>query len=254
MGIGLVCFIIYMFYDKKYSPGRARDGKLAKDEAFRANDILLLLKNRGFLFITALCVTFYSAVFPFQAFCPDFLHNKFNLTLKTSGVLTSIIIWGTIVFTPIFGKLADKKGLRASLMIYGSIMLLISHLVLSLTNVTPYAAMFVLGIAFSLVPASMWPSVALIVEEKRLGTAYGLMTSIQNIGLFAFPILAGWITDSVNKGLVADPVTGQTPPLDYTYTILMFAGLGIVGLVFAFLLKREALRPGGPKLEIPASA
>jgi MFS family permease len=139
-------------------------------------------------------------------------------------------------------------------MIYGSLMLLCSHLILSLTGLTPYIAMFVLGIAFSLVPASMWPSVALIVEEKRLGTAYGLMTSIQNLGLFAFPILAGWITDSVNRTAIATAEAGATPPLDYTYTILMFALLGLVGLAFAFLLKRESLREGGPPLELPSGA
>jgi nitrate/nitrite transporter NarK len=249
MGIGLLFFVIYAIYDRKLTPPRPPQERLPEDERFSARDLKDLLSNRAFIVIALLCVTFYSAVFPFQAFCPDFLHHKFGLSLQSSGDLTSLIIWGTILFTPLFGLLVDKRGLRATLMIYGSSMLLLSHLALALTGLTPYVAMFVLGIAFSLVPAAMWPSVPLIVPEKRLGTAYGLMTSIQNLGLFAFPILAGWITDTVNKTTGAEAGGTLSTPLDYTYTILMFAALGIAGLLFAVLLRNEARRPGGPRLE-----
>lgn len=239
MGLGFLVFIVYMFYDKKFTPTETKGSLLDADERFNFSDIVALLKNRAFILISLLCVTFYSAVFPFQAFCPDFLHNKFNLSLKMSGILSSLIIWGTIVFTPIFGKFVDKRGKRATLMFYGSAMLFIAHLILSLTYITPYIAMFIIGIGFSLVPAAMWPAVARIVEEKRLGTAYGIMTSIQNLGLFAFPIIAGKITDVVNPGVTNEMLAAGTATLDYTYTIIMFAGLGLVGFLFAYLLKRE---------------
>lgn len=239
MGIGFLFYLIYMFYDKKYTPKEQTGSLLDADEKFKFSDITGLLKNKAFIYISLLCVTFYSAVFPFQAYCPDFLHNKFGVSLKTSGALSSMIIWGTIVFTPIFGFLVDKKGKRATLMFYGSGMLLVAHLVLSLTSITPYLAMFIIGIGFSLVPAAMWPGVARIVEEKRLGTAYGIMTSIQNIGLWGFPIMAGMILDKVNPGITPEMVSAGTHSLNYTYTILMFAGLGLLGLMFAYLLKRE---------------
>ncbi len=239
MGLGFLVFIVYMFYDKKFTPTESKGSLLDADERFNFNDIVVLLKNRSFILISLLCVTFYSAVFPFQAFCPDFLHNKFNLSLTMSGILSSLIIWGTIVFTPIFGKFVDKRGKRATLMFYGSAMLFVAHLILSLTYITPYAAMFIIGIGFSLVPAAMWPAVARIVEEKRLGTAYGIMTAIQNLGLFAFPIIAGKITDVVNPGVTNEMLAAGTATLDYTYTIIMFAGLGLVGFLFAYLLKRE---------------
>ncbi|MCK5795737.1 MAG: MFS transporter [Deltaproteobacteria bacterium] len=249
MGGGLITFVVHNLYDKAIDPV-GEQGGLDDDEVFRLGDLLKLLKNRSFLLISALCVTFYSAVFPFQAFCPSFLHHKFGLVTTHAGFLTSLIIWGTILFTPLFGYLVDRIGKRSSMMVAGSLLLLIAHLSLSLTNLTPYFAMFVLGIAFSLVPAAMWPSVPLIVDEKRLGTAYGLMTSIQNLGLFAFPVLAGMITDHVNADAIgAAKAAGQkisTVPLDYTYTILMFAGLGIFGLVFAFGLLRSQ---SGPRLE-----
>lgn len=244
MGLGFLVFLVYMFYDKKLTPVEKKGALLDADERFKFSDIVDLLKNKAFIYITLLCVTFYSAVFPFQAFCPDFLHNKFNLSLKMSGILSSLIIWGTIVFTPIFGKFVDRRGKRASLMFYGSVMLFVAHLTLSLTSLTPYVAMFIIGIGFSLVPAAMWPAVARIVEEKRLGTAYGIMTSVQNLGLFAFPILAGKITDMVNKGITNEMLSSGTAVLDYTYTIIMFAGLGLLGFFFAYLLKREdKLRP-----------
>lgn len=239
MGLGFLVFIIYMFYDKKFTPTEAKGALLDADERFSFSDIVELLKNRAFIIISLLCVTFYSAVFPFQAFCPDFLHNKFGLSLKMSGMLSSLIIWGTILCTPIFGKFVDKKGKRATLMFYGSGMLFIAHLMLSLTYLTPYVSMFIIGIGFSLVPAAMWPAVARIVEEKRLGTAYGIMTSIQNFGLFAFPILAGKITDVANKGITNEMLAAGTTTLNYTYTIIMFAGLGLVGFFFAYFLKRE---------------
>lgn len=250
MGMGLMFFIVYMAYDKKYTSAEREGSLLNADEKFNMGDIFGLLKNKSFILISLLCVTFYSAVFPFQAYCPDFLHNKFAVSLKMSGMLSSLIIWGTIVFTPIFGYFVDKKGKRATLMFYGSGMLLIAHLVLSLTSLTPYIAMFIIGIGFSLVPAAMWPGVARIVEEKRLGTAYGIMTSIQNLGLFVFPILAGAITDAVNKDITPEMLK-QGATLDYTYTILMFAGLGLLGFLYAFFLKRDDAKKPNHPLEMP---
>lgn len=244
MSIGFLTFVIYTIYDARVSPKDDTSAKLAADEEFKMSDIWDLLKNKSFIYICLLCVTFYSAVFPFQAYCPDLLHNKFGLSLSWSGTLSSVITWGTIVFTPLFGSFVDRRGKRASLMIMGSVLLIVSHLTLGLTYVSPYVAMFVLGIAFSLVPAAMWPSVAMIVEEKKLGTAYGVMASIQNLGLWGFPILAGYLLDVTNRGV--SPESGQ---LDYTWTILMFAVLGLCGLVFAFLLKNADAKSSGYGLE-----
>lgn len=245
MGIGLLAFILYVFFDIKNTPPNDNSAKLAADEIFRIQDIWDLLKNKSFIYVCLLCVTFYSAVFPFQSYCPDLLHNKFGVSIETSGMLTSLIIWGTILFTPLFGYLVDRKGKRASVMLIGSGLLILTHLTLSLTYITPYIPMFILGIAFSLVPAAMWPAVALIVEEKKLGTAYGVMAAIQNLGLWAFPILAGTILDATNPGVIAGK-------LDYTMTMLMFAGLGFVGFLLAYLLRRNELTGKGHGLEQPS--
>ena len=247
MSLGFLAFVVYVLIDRWLTGHEMPQGLLDEDERFRMRDIRDLLTNRAFLHISALCVTFYSAIFPFQAYCPDFLHNKFGLSLSASGDLTSLIVWATIVFTPLFGILVDRIGRRATLMMIGSAILFVSHTLLALTTIPPWLPIIALGLALSLVPAAMWPGVALVVSDRRLGTAYGVMTSIQNLGMFAFPILAGAITDWTNPGAGADGAA-----LDYTWTVLMFAGLGLIGLVFSVLLHGAARRPEYRALELRA--
>lgn len=243
--VGFIAFFAYQIMDKKLDKSIVNpDTEVEDEEEFKMSDLLALFKNKSFIYITLLCVLFYSAVFPFIGYAPDFLHNKFHFTEKVSGLATTILPLGTIIFTPLFGWYTDIKGKNASVMLLGSIMLIGVHLLFSLTNFAPYVSLFILGIAFSLVPAAMWPSVARIVPENRLGTAYGIMFSLQNWGLMLFPIFIGKVLDATNKG-VPD---GEA--LDYTYSILMLACLGVAGLVFAFLLKRED-KTSGFGLELP---
>jgi len=248
--VSLLGFITYAMFDVKFD--RHVKEKLPEDKSdeFKFSDVIALFKNPSFIFVTLLCVTFYSAVFPFLAFAPDFLHNKFGFSLKQSGWITTILPYGTIVFTPIFGWFCDRKGKSASLMIFGSLLLIFVHLTLSLTSLTPYIPMFVLGIAFSLVPAAMWPSVAKIVEEKRLGTAYGAMFFIQNFGLFGIPFLMGFVLDITNPGVTAEMASAGTATYNYTMPILMLVGLGILGIIFALLLKAFD-KKAGHGLELP---
>jgi len=241
---GFVAFLFYNIFDHRLDRDR-RDVRLAQganaapEEEFRLADLFVLLKNRSFLFITALCVLFYSAVFPFLAYAPDMLVNKFGMSDDLSSQIASIIPFGTILFTPLFGLFVDMKGKSASMMIYGSMLLILVHLWLSLTNLPPYVPIFVLGVAFSLVPAAMWPSVAKIVDPKTTGTAYGVMTTIQNFGLMIFPWLIGVVLDRTNPGVTAELVEQGKASYDYTLAVLMMVGLGMMGIVFAFLLRRD---------------
>ncbi len=249
--IGLLAFLFYIMLDIRFDRQVAAKGSLLEeDEVFRFRDILTLLNNRSFIFVAILCVTFYSAVFPFVKYAPDLLQNKFSVSRELSGTITSILPFGTIVFTPLFGWIADYKGKSASLMIYGSLLLVLVHLMFALTTINPYVPMFILGVAFSLVPAAMWPAVSKIVKEKRLGTAYGLMFSIQNLGLWAFPILIGYVLDKSNPGITPGVIATGDGRYDYTNPVLMLAILGLVGLLFAFLLKKED-KTSGYDLEKP---
>ena len=247
--IGFLGFLVYMMFDVKLDRQvKSQESLLNADEQFKLSDLGKLFTNRSFLFITALCVTFYAAVFPFLKFAPDFFYNKFGVSEETSGLIASMLPFGTVFFTPLFGWFVDKKGKSATLMIYGSLLLVLIHLTFALTTFNPYILMVLLGIAFSLVPAAMWPSVAKIVPEYRIGTAYGTMFSLQNLGLFFVPILAGTILDVTNPNAIE---TGEK--LIYTPTILMFVGFGIIGFLFALLLKWDD-KTSGYGLELPSNA
>ncbi|MBN1273115.1 MAG: MFS transporter [Candidatus Aminicenantes bacterium] len=204
----------------------------------------------SYWYVTLLCMTFYSAIFPFTALSTDFFVDKWNIPrviestggffhqvfsnffhmFSTAGGITSIIIFASMVFAPFAGSLVDKIGKRATLMIFGSLIMIPSHLIMGITHINPVFPMIALGAAFVLVPAALWPSVPLVVRKERVGTAFGLLTAVQNIGLALFPFLNGLLRD-VTKS--------------YTSSLLMFTGLGIIGLILALLLKRADAREGG---------
>jgi len=349
IGIGFLMFLFYLIFDVKLD--KQRKGQEKEDEEpFRMSDLVKLITNRSFLFIALLCVTFYSAVFPFMQYAPDLLIHKFsfsydlpaeasvilfgskvlgNLSIylglfvfalaitlvparfksskgKTTSVVVIILLFiafiyslsdvlglwlqngpktasliplGSILFTPIFGKIVDNKGKAASLMILGALLLIFAHLSLSVfDNVyLGYLGLLSLGIAFSLVPAAMWPSVAKIVAENRLGTAYAAMFTIQNWGLNAFFKGIGWVLDKANPDVVAkiesvrnnleaqglsnveiskkmqemQYVTHEIPAFNYTTPILMLVGLGVLAIFLAFMLKK-ADEKQGYGLELPS--
>jgi MFS family permease len=240
--LGLLAFMVYMLLDLKLDRQLQVTKTSSSSKPFKLSDIGDLISNPAYLLIAMLCLTFYSAVFPFNAFAPDLLYHKFGMSYELSGRITSLMPLGTMIFTPIFGFLIDRYGKAASAMIFGSLTLLLVHLTFTFTQINPSLPMILLGVAFSLVPAAMWPSMVRLVDEKEIGTAYGLMYSIQNLGLWGFPILAGIILDKTNPG---NPET-----LDYTGTMLMFIGLSLLGVLFAFGLKRQD-KKGGYGIDLP---
>ncbi|MEN8226156.1 MAG: MFS transporter [Bacteroidota bacterium] len=233
---GLLAFMVYMLFDMKLDRQTEQIDTNTKAEKFKIGDIIGLLGNRAYMFIAMICVTFYSAVFPFNAFAPDFLLNKFGMSYEASGQIASLLPLGTLIFTPLFGFMIDRKGRAASAMIIGSAVLLLVHLSFTFTDILPHIPMVLLGVAFSLVPAAMWPSMVKLVDEKQIGTAYGLMYSIQNLGLWGVPLLAGMILDGTN------PVNAGT--LNYTPTMMLFILLSFLGLVFSFMLKYQDKKRG----------
>jgi predicted MFS family arabinose efflux permease len=243
-------FLIYSLIDYQLDKQIQYKHQIDETEKFKISDILKIIKIPSFIFITLLCVTFYSAFFPFLKYATDLLHNKFDMSTADAGRLTSIPIFFTVIFTPFFGWIADFKGKSASMMIYSSILLIIAHLTLTFTNIYPLVPMALLGISFSLIPAAMWPAVAKIIDQNKLGTAYGIMFSVQNFGLWLFPILIGFVLDKTNPGITAQMVEEGIAKYNYTYSIFMLAMIGIIGVVFAILLKHED-KTSGFGLELP---
>ena len=199
--IGLISFFIYTFMDKKLDASQAAFDKANKtvdnEEAFRIKDIWNIVGNKGWWYLAILCVLFYSAVFPFLKYATDLMVQKFHINEDWAGLIPAMLPFGTILLTPLFGNLYDRKGKGASIMIIGAILLIFVHLVFTIPFLNQWFVaiilILVLGIGFSLVPSAMWPSVPKIIPEKQLGTAYALVFWVQNWGLMGVPALIGWV-------------------------------------------------------------
>ena len=247
--IGFISFFIYTFMDKKLDASMAGVEE-EKEEPFRFSDIKLIITNKGFWLIALLCVLFYSAVFPFLKYATDLMVNKYHVEEELAGFIPSLLPLGTLFLTPFFGNLYDRKGKGASIMMLGAIMLIGVHFLFTLPILNEWwfatLIMIVLGIAFSLVPSAMWPSVPKIIPEKQLGTAYALIFWVQNWGLMGVPALIGWVLDTYCK---LDNTNGG-PAYDYTLPMAIFTGFGILALFIAILLKEEDKKKGYG-LELP---
>jgi len=195
----------------------------------------------SYWYVVLLCVTFYSGIFPFQTFAVKFFMEAHGTTREFGGFLSSLLTAFAMVCTPLFGLLVDKVGRRSLFMMFGSLLLVPVYLMMAYTRVPLLVPMAMMGIAFSLIPAVMWPSVAYLVDERRLGTAYGLMTMIQNIGLAGFNLLIGWANDAARAS--------AENPGGYGLGMWIFSALGFLGFFFAWLLRRAETGPGARGLE-----
>jgi nitrate/nitrite transporter NarK len=250
--IGMIAFFIYAFMDKKLDTSVAseatRSGITDDEESFRMSDIWLIVTNKGWWYIAILCVLFYSSVFPFLKYASDLMVNKFGVDPKFAGAIPALLPFGTILLTPLFGNLYDRKGKGATIMILGSILLIFVHALFSVPFLrqTPVAIILIiiLGIGFSLVPSAMWPSVPKIIPEKQLGTAYAMIFWVQNWGLMGVPALIGWVLNKycITGTRLVDGV--QVSNYNYTIPMIIFTFFGILALVFAFLLKAEDKKKG----------
>jgi MFS family permease len=255
--IGLMTFLIYVFMDVKLDKQLGDAAKLAPEDEFKLSDLKKIFTNPGFIAIAALCVLFYSAIFPFQKFATDMLSSKLNIPITEASNLFSFFPIGAMVLTPFIGLFLDLKGKGASMMLYGAMLLVASHLVFALVPNESFSfalalgTIVILGTAFSLVPASMWPSLPKIVEDRYLGTAYGCIFWIQNIGLMLVPGLIGWSITKANPG-VAEQIAAKVDGAAYNYMVpeLIFAGFGVAAIVLALYL-RSVDSKQGYGLELP---
>ena len=245
--IGLICFISYGFMDKKLD---AQGAEEEKDDPFKVSDIGKILSLRMFWVVALLCVLYYSAIFPFQKYAINMLQCNLHFTAEQAGQVFFMFPLGAAAVTPFLGNFLDRKGKGASMLILGAVLMIVCHLIFAFVVPTTQsviitlAAIIVLGISFSLVPAALWPSVPKLIDGKLLGSAYALIFWIQNIGLYAFPMIIGSVLKASNPGV--------TDPLQYNYTVPMvvFASLGVAALFLGLYLKAID-RKGGYGLEEP---
>ena len=229
--IGLISYIVYCVMDKKLDKSIAGEAIAAdSEEQFKFSDLKVIFCNQGFWLITFLCLIFYSAVFPFLKFATNLMIIKYNVSPDVAGMIPGLLPFGTILLTPLFGSLYDKMGKGATLMLIGSALLTIVHVLFALPimNIWWFAVivMIMLGIAFSLVPSAMWPSVPKIIPMKQLGSAYAIIFYIQNIGLSMVPVLIGNVIQSCTSN-------GTT---NYTTPMAIFASFGVIAVIISLLL------------------
>ena len=241
--IGFVAYLVYGVMDKKLDASVAAAETSTEEEGFHFSDLKVIFTNTGFWLIAILCVLFYSGVFPFLKFATKLMIYKYGVEPELAGLIPAMLPFGTILLTPIFGSLYDRLGKGATLMIIGSAMLTLVHVLFALPilNVWWFAilVMIVLGIAFSLVPSAMWPSVPKIIPMKQLGSAYAIIFYIQNIGLSMVPVMIGKVIQNYATIETAEGVT-----YDYTIPMSIFALFGIVSIIVSFILKRVDKRNG----------
>jgi MFS family permease len=247
--IGLLAFSVYFFFYKKLEQQMGLQGDEPEEE-FKISDLGKLFTSKAFLIVSGLCVLYYSAIFPFQKYAANMLECRLQISAKEASDIFSWFPIGAMVLTPLLGAYLDNKGKGATMLIIGAVLMCCCHLTFALvpeayfTPVVAYTAIIVLGVSFSLVPAALWPSVPKLVEDRYLGSAYSVIFWIQNIGLWAFPLLIGVALDRTNIGV--------TNPLEYNYTVpmLIFASLGVLAFVLGIWLKKED-RSKGYGLELP---
>jgi MFS family permease len=255
--LAVVCSIVYWALEsraeKNYELGKAGDiDKLEFKNIFRY--------DFSYWLVVGLCFTFYSAIFPFRTFAIDFFTNKLLAShgglaaaeavrvsaLKQAGSLNSLLPFAAMIATPLFGLLVDRLGKRAWFMMLGSLLLMPVYLMMAYSPISLYLPVSLMGIAFSLIPAVMWPSVAYIVDQSRLGTAYALMTLIQQIGFFLLNLLIGNANDYSHAGL--------DNPGGYALGMWIFSILGFVGMALSILLRQRELGSHGHGLETITTA
>lgn len=237
--VGLLFYLVFCVMDRKLDAQTQSEGIPADEKSFRISDLKIILTNKGFWILALLCLMFYSAVFPFLKYATSLMENKYGMG-ALAGTLVALVPFGNLIMTPLFGGIYDKKGKGATIMIIGSVLLIAVHLLFAmpLLNYAWFAAfiMILLGVAFSLVPSAMWPSVPKIIPHKQLGSAYALIFWIQNIGLGFVPLLIGWFLD---KYCIISEAGAAVTRYNYTPAMFIFAAFGVVALLLAIMLKRE---------------
>ena len=232
--IGLLNFFVFTIMDTRFDNqlvaiGEATAEKDPEDE-FHVSDLGQIFRSKMFWIVALLCVLYYSAIFPFQRFATNFLEETLSISnMEAAGLFKWFPILA-MVLTPFLGAFIDFKGKGASMMMLGAVIMTLCHLVFAFvlpaypSKTLALVTILILGVSFSLVPASMWPSVPKIIDEKVLGSAYCLIFWVQNVGLCLVPLLIGQLrvmTDS------------------YTAPMIVFASFGVLAFILSLALKVE---------------
>jgi MFS family permease len=235
--IGLAAAGVFYWLDVRYRP-TASTSITVEQVKWRQ----LLHFDRSYWYILALHVLYAAVFFPFRTtYVIEYFQHAKGLTLQQAGVANSWVFFAAIFATPFFGLLADRIGHRALMLTFGTLLLSLTFVALGLTDLNLWVSTVMMGISWSLVPAVIWPATTLIVEPRRLGTALGLITLIQALGMAASNLAAGRLADIAGAG--------SENPAGYEVMLLFFFVLSLAALLSAVLLWRREAGPHGHNLE-----
>lgn len=237
---GLVAAMIFYQLDRRHRPGvRSAAGAVVVE---RVDWRYLVKFDQSYWYILGLHVLYAAVFFPFRTtYAIEYFQHAKGLSLAQAGMANSWVFFAAIFATPFFGLLADRLGHRALMLVFGTLLLPLTFVVLGLTDLSLWVSTIMMGISFSLVPAVIWPATTLIVEPRRLGTALGLITLIQALGMAASNLAAGWLADKAGAGALN--------PGGYTVMLWFFFLLSLTALSAAALLWRRESGPKGHGLE-----
>ncbi len=255
--IGLLCYTVFCVMDRKLDNQIGANQNTESEEEFKFSDIGKIFSSRLFWIVAMLCVLYYSAIFPFQKFASNMLQSNLGISATEAADIFRWFPVGAALITPLLGWFLDRKGKGATMLMLGALLMIICHTTFALvlpvvpSKVIAYAAIVLLGVSFSLVPASLWPSVPKIMDKRYLGSAYSLIFWVQNFGLSFTPMLIGYALEKTNPG-VAEQIAAGIEGVTYNYTVpmLLFASLGVLALLFAIWLKADD-KKNGYGLELP---
>eukprot|EP01135_Chromosphaera_perkinsii_P011894 Nk52_evm11s2531 gene=Nk52_evmTU11s2531 len=227
-GASLFCAFVLMFMNKKAFAYKNKNGAEVKvGEKFSFRDCASFPLT--FWFIVLVCVFYYVAVFPFIGVGLLFFETRFGLDPQEASAVNSITFVLSAICSPIVGFLVDRTGRNVMWILFGIVTTLCCHLAMGLTLINPWVPMIAMGLSYSTIACALWPCVALVVPENQLGSAYGIMQSIQNLGLALISMLAGAIVDW--KG--------------YVWLEMFFSGMVFLALLCTIMLAIADSRGSG---------
>ena len=234
---GFVAAAIFYWLDRRYCPKAAT---AIVQEQIRWGELFSF--DMSFWCILALHVLYAAVFFPFRTtYAIEYFQHVKGLSLQQAGVANSWVFFAAMFTTPLFGLAADRLGHRALMLTFGTLLLPLTFVVLGLTDLNLWVSTVMMGVSFSLVPAVIWPATTLIVEPKRLGTALGLITLIQALGMAAANLVAGRLADSAGAG--------AQNPAGYSIMMWFFFLLSLTALTASILLWRRESGTRGHGLE-----
>lgn len=238
---GFVAVLVLCGLDRRrlLSP---RPAALPAEPRLNLSDLIKF--DRSYWYILALHVLYAAVFFPFRTtYAIEYFQHSKGLSLQAAGLANSWVFFAAIFATPLFGLLADRFGRRALMLTLGTLLLPVTFAVLGLTEQGLWVSTVLMGVSFALVPAIIWPATTLIVEPRRLGTALGLITVVQALGIFASNRVAGFVSDRAHAG--------AAHPAGYAAMLWFFGILSLVALTSAVLLWFRESGPHGHGLERP---